>query len=354
MNYKKLFILLTFCMLLAGCREEAEQPARMDLSLCLPASEVVHPNRGPRRVMGDPGTQELFEFPKYAYIFVMKKGAGDTWSVWRKEERVLEPDKWEATRYGGRWDTRGDSIYRYKQEMYFMLNKERPQGRVYAVCSKRKLTFDTDLSNINNLEDLLKLKFETAPDTIQKDLQSIYSTPYNYEPAGQYYCSFDCSSGTSFTVDLLLYHVAAKVDIKWNVEDSVRIDRVTPANGVRLTYMDAIHLYTGDAYCFKPMENVVEGSPLSTGDTVHIVGPNDEGLWWEGRSYFYTIPYTTTATPGYYPLQMKMQTNGTGSAGYTPTLYLKIKTAEPFVPWLRADFNLSKQLTAGSDTKTVE
>jgi hypothetical protein len=234
-----------------------------------------------------------------------------------------------------------------------MLNKERPQGRVYAVCSKRKLTFDTDLSNINNLEDLLKLKFETVPDTIQKDLQSIYSTPYNYWPAGQYYCSFDCSSGASFTVDLLLYHVAAKVDIKWNVQEDKRIDRETPDNGVRLTYMDAIHLYNGYAYCFRPMENVVS-TPLSDGPSVHIVGPKDEGLWWEGRSYFYTIPYTTEAKSGYYPLQMKMQTNGTGSAGYTPTLYLKIKTAEPFVPWLRADFNLSKQLAAGSDTKTVE
>ena len=86
-------------LLLVGCHEEVEQYAQMNLALCLPANEMAFQLRSPRRVMGDPGTREMFAFPKYAYIFVMKKGDGDTWSVWKREERVLDSGKWELTHY---------------------------------------------------------------------------------------------------------------------------------------------------------------------------------------------------------------------------------------------------------------
>ena len=331
---------------------------RMPFSLCLPVSEVISPSYAPAKMknaMGDPGKAEKFELPRYAYIFILKKN-GEDWNVFETFEETLSSNDWVKQRYYGIFKTEGDSIFRYTKNIRLLLNANGEIGRVYAIASNKKLTFNVaNLKSLTTLEEVLDLKINTAPDSIQQNLQNIYSSPYNYNnpSTDEYYGSFDNIGSKVATLNLLLYHIAAKVDIKWNVEDSVRIDRVTPANGVRLTYMDAIHLYTGDAYCFKPMENVVDGSPLSTGGTVHIVGPKDEGLWWEGRSYFYTIPYTTTATPGYYPLQMKMQTNESGN-NYTPTLYLKIKTDEPFVPWLRADFNLSKQLTAGSDTKTVE
>lgn len=335
---------------LTGCHEELAEPARLEMSLCLPAQDMQRSNI--RRMPGDPGTTEHFAFPKYAYLFVMKQEGG-TWTVWRRDSLQLSEDDWEATRYYGMHSDREDSIYKYKQPIQYLLQNESPQGRVYAICSNKKLTFNKAPKDINDLEDLMNWKFRTAPDSIQEDLQNIYSTPYNYNRSeGYYYCTFDCSSGHSFHVDLLLYHVAAKVDIKWNVVDSVRINKAHPEEAVRLTYMDACCLYNGDAYCFRPMENSVASAPLSSGRTVHLVRPTDEGLWWEGRAYFYAIPYTVD-NGNYFPLQMIMETNNSGDQ-YKPTLYLQIDRTDVFVPWLRANFNLSKPLEAKEETKQLD
>ena len=354
LTYKKLYILFAFFALLVSCNEEVEQYAQMNLALCLPANEIAVHQRSPRRVMGDPGTREMFAFPKYAYIFVMKQGDGDTWSVWKREERVLDSNKWELTHYRGLLETPMDSIYRYNDNLSFQLKNDAPVGHVYAICSYRKLTFNTPFESVSSMSELLDLKFNTAPDSIQQELANIYSTPYNYEYNGEYYCSFDCSRHNSFGVDLLLYHVAAKVDIKWNVVDSVRINKTDPTQAVRLTYLEARNLYNDYAYCFRPMENSVSGAPLDAGYAIRdIVTPADEGLWWEGRSYFYTIPYTVDAG-SYYPLQLKMQTNGGEGEGYRPIIYMSIDTASPFVPWLRADFKLSKPLEDKVDTKVAE
>lgn len=349
------YYIVCFCMLLTlvGCQNEVEESAQLELSLCLPIQERATPlqNRAP----GDPGTTEHFDLPKYVYIFVMKQN-GSEWSLWRREERKLFSEKWQRTRYYGLNETRGDSIYKYTGEIRYLLNNEHPIGRVYAICSSKQLNFSHELSSsmMETLDSVLNWRFNSAPDSIQEDLANIYSTPYNYNRDGRYYCSFDCSAGTVCKLDMLMYHVASKVDIKWNVEDSVRIDKTDRTKTVRLTYMDAVNLYNGMAYCFKPMENVVASNPLSSGYTVHMVN-NDEGLWWEGRSYFYTIPYTVSnsSTPGsYYPLQMVLRTNNSND-NYRPTIQLGIDATSPFVPWLRANFNLSKPLGDEEVTKTA-
>ena len=357
LKYKKLFILVTLGALLVGCHEEVEQPAYLDLAICLPANEIMHrPAGGPRRVMGDPGLAEQFELPKYAYVFVMKDEGGGDWSVWQCHKYDLAPHQWELKRYNGTLETPGDSIFRYRERITFMLNKERPIGRVYTICSNVDLTFNVSINESSTLDDVLNLKFNTASGSIQENLQNIYSTPYNYSPAGQYYCWFDCSTGFSFTVDMLLYHVASKVDIKWNVVDSVRINKTNPSEAVRLTYMEARRLYNSYAYCFKPMKNMLSSLPAAgEGYTIpDIVTPNDEGLWWEGRSYFYTIPYYVAGEARYFPLQMLLGTNGTKeSAGYELTLNQPLDTSAVFVPWLRGDFKLTQPLATRQETKTI-
>ena len=347
---KHIVLFLSLIALLASCRNETVEQTPMRLSLCLPVQEGIKPTT--RRVMGDPGTQEMFELPKYAYIFVMKQ-VGVNWQVWKYEERTLADEDWVPTRYSGSWMSRGDSIYKYDQPIQFLLQNERPEGRVYAVCSNKKLTFNTTAASISSLSDLLNLKFSTSPDSIQENLQNIYATPYNYtNTSGDYYCSFDCSTGRSASVDLLLYHIASKVDLKWNVEEDKRIDNVTPANGVRLTYMEARYLFNGDAYCFQPMRNTLPALPSSGYARPNIVTPSDEGMWWEGRAYFYTIPYTVTGEPNYFPLQLVMCTNDTPKEnGYKLTLKQPMDTTDVFVPWLRGNFNLTKPLENTTETK---
>jgi len=347
---KKIVLFLSLLALMVSCRNEMEQQAPMRLSLCLPIQESIKPST--RRIMGDPGTREMFEMPKYVYIFIMKQ-VGTGWQVWKYEERTLTDEDWVATRYSGSWLNRGDSIYKYDQPIQFMLQNEKPQGRVYAVCSNKKMTFNVPTASITSLDDLLDLKFNCSPDSIQENLQNIYTTPYNYTKTdGDYYCSFDCSTGRSASVDLLLYHIASKVDLKWNVEEDKRIDKDTPANGVRLTYMETRNLFNGFAYCFKPMRNTLSALPSSGYTITNIVTPSDEGLWWEGRTYFYTIPYTVTGEPDYFPLQLVMCTNDTPKEnGYKLTLKQPIDTSDVFVPWLRGNFNLTKPLENKSETK---
>ena len=342
-------------LLWTGCEGhsdiDSKQGNPFSLSICLPVEESFVPaGGGPLRVMGDPGTTERFELPSYVYIIIMKKAAGDPdWSLW--EARRLTPleGDWTKKRYVGLLQTTGDSIYEYNHEIDLTLPSNRVDGRVYAIASAVELSFNCALTagELNTLDKVETLTFNSGASGIQENLQHIYSTPYNYMPDGvRYYGSFEKEQKVPH-VSLLLYHVAAKVDINWFVDEEKR----SKTNMLRLTKMDACNLFNGNAFCFKPMENSLPALPTTT-DSVHIVTRTDEGLWWEGRSYFYTIPYTTTGKTGYYPLQMQMETNESGDI-YKPTVYLAVNTTSPFVPWLRATFNIKKPLDAGDDTKTV-
>lgn len=280
----------------------------------------------------------------------MKKAAGDPdWSLW--EARRLTPSEgdWTKKRYVGLLQTTGDSIYEYNHEIDLTLPSNRVDGRVYAIASAVELSFNCALTagELNTLDKVETLTFNSGASGIQENLQHIYSTPYNYMPDGvRYYGSFEKEQKVPH-VSLLLYHVAAKVDINWFVDEEKR----SKTNMLRLTKMDACNLFNGNAFCFKPMENSLPALPTTT-DSVHIVTRTDEGLWWEGRSYFYTIPYTTTGKTGYYPLQMQMETNESGAI-YKPTVYLEVNTTSPFVPWLRATFNINNPLEERTEDKTV-
>ena len=342
-------------LLWTGCEGhsdiDSKQGNPFSLSICLPVEESFAPaGGGPLRVMGDPGTTERFELPSYVYIIIMKKAAGDPdWSLW--EARRLTPleGDWTKKRYVGLLQTTGDSIYEYNHEIDLTLPSNRVDGRVYAIASAVELSFNCALTagELNTLDKVETLTFNSGASGIQENLQHIYSTPYNYMPDGvRYYGSFEKEQKVPH-VSLLLYHVAAKVDINWFVDEEKR----SKTNMLRLTKMDACNLFNGNAFCFKPMENSLPALPTTT-DSVHIVTRTDEGLWWEGRSYFYTIPYTTTGKTGYYPLQMQMETNESGDI-YKPTVYLEVNTTSPFVPWLRATFNINNPLAAGTAEKTV-
>lgn len=228
-------------------------------------------------------------------------------------------------------------------------------GHVYAIASAEELTFNKSLDAISSMSDVLNLTFSTASDAIQENLQHIYTSPYNLEQDGAYYGSFDSKHQRVPRIDMLLYHVAAKVDIKWSVDEEKRINKTDPSEAIRLTYMKAKNLFNGYAYCFRPMENT-EGSKLASGYSREIIlSTSDyEGLWWEGRAYFYTIPYTIEdAGVRYFPLQMEMSTNGS-SDKYRPTLNMQVNTSSPFVPWMRAMFNISNKLTDTEETKTID
>jgi hypothetical protein len=341
--------------MMASCREnEPTQTVKLPVSVCLPVNATYSPsNRAVKRAIGDPGTKEDLLLPEYIYIFIVNKDNG-TWKLWEQMTIDDADAYWHKEYYSGSLMGSGDSIYRYTREIIKPLAPgDQFEGRIYVIASAKALTFNTSLTNgTSTEEDVLNLQFSTGGEDIeekQNNLQNIYSTPYNYEVGGTYYGSFNSSTHNVPYVNIILYHVAAKVDIKWNVDKSKRPD------GVRLTSMKAQNLFAGNAYCFRPMENK-QTAKLATGYERVLIKPTDEGLWWEGRSYFYTIPYHTKeeGRKSYFPLQMVMNTNGGDGAGYQPTIYMKVDTTSSFVPWLRADFNINAALTDGTDIKIID
>ena len=352
---------MVLALVMAGCKkDEASQVVSMPISVCLSADDVVSArNAAPiRRAIGDPGTTEKYLFPHHLYFIVMRQTGPTTWTVWTQEHRTLKDGDWIPGRYGWTLPTVGDSIYRYDAEITMLLtSSDKFVGHVYAIASAEELTFNKSLDAISSMSDVLNLTFSTASDAIQENLQHIYTSPYNLEQDGAYYGSFDSKHQRVPRIDMLLYHVAAKVDIKWSVDEEKRINKTDPSEAIRLTYMKACNLFDGYAYCFRPMRNELPAKLTSGYDLTNIVTADDEGLWWEGRSYFYTIPYVVTgeAVEGkvYFPLQMKMETNSSGKY-YLPTLNLKVDTTAVFVPWMRAMFNINTKLEDKSETIPID
>ncbi|MBQ7530565.1 MAG: hypothetical protein IJT12_02520 [Paludibacteraceae bacterium] len=366
LSYSILTVMAAVVLTMTACTERQEVTDRvaLPLTISLPVDDNYRPNQQAqrRRVMGDPGTTEEFLLPQHLYYFVMRQ-VGATWKVWQAVDAEPQAEEWLKKRYSGSLQTAGDSVYQYTKMINLLLKNEGTfVGRVYAIASAQPLTFnaDKDFDELNfagmDLDDVLDLTFNTSSTTIQQNLQNIYSSPYNYNVSGDYYGAFSNKDERLRVphVHLMLYHVASKVDIKWNVQEDKRINRETPSEGVRLTYMEARRLYNAGAYCFRPMRNTKASLPSSGYDIPDIVTESDEGLWWEGRSYFYTIPYIVESDEDYFPLQLLMRTNGSAGSGYQLTLKQPIDTADVFVPWIRGNFNLTKPLDNTTAVKTAD
>ena len=359
LNLKQLLLCLLMVVALCACQQKHEdEPVPQDVlslpfSLCLQADDLVKVAGAPdRRKIGDPGQTEQFLLPRYAYLFIMKQ-TSEGWETWRTIEQELDADNWLKQSYSGRLMDAGDSIYRYTDKLHLLMTGQKFDGRVYAIASYEPLTFNQSPSTVSDLNEVLNLTFNLTDD-VQRNLQHIYSTPYNYVKDGAYYGSFSTITQKVASLDLLLYHVAAKVDLKWSVSDDKRINLSDPTQAVRLTSLSVKNLYNGNCLAFRPKENKMAAVPNTGFAITDIVTSDDASLWWEGRYYFYTILYTIEGNDSYFPLQLTMRTNGSNGTGYQLTLNQQIDTNTPFVPWIRGNIRLSNPLPDLSATKDID
>jgi len=359
------FICLTACQTTRQEQELGVEVAEIPFTLCMPTRMDFAPNYTPaRRSLGDPGTTEQFQLPRYAYIFIMQKNGSD-WNIMDVWEESLATEDWQKERYSGIYQTEGDSIYRYTKTLRMLLEEKGVKGRACAVASYKKLTFKKNGTTVTNLKDrnvianwndVLELQIDISPDSIQENLQNIYSSPYNYilPSTGEYYGTFDNIGHTVASLDLMLYHIAAKVDLKWSVAENKRI-AANPEEAVRLTYLEVRRMLNTVCWAFKPMRNVVNTLPTAGYAIPNIVTPSDEGLWWEGRTYFYTIPFTVSGDATHFPMQLLMRTNGSNGTGYELTLNQPVTAADTvFVPWFRGNITLNNPLTDTQETKNAD
>ena len=129
-------LLLIAASTFTGCREEVESNMmQVPVRLTIPVRESNMVHRMPA-AMGDPGMAETFDFPKYAYIYlVCETGTGES-AVTKVSYLVgeqLDPEKWVKEEYAGSLSAEGDPIYRYDGELTIAMPESgRTAGRVFC------------------------------------------------------------------------------------------------------------------------------------------------------------------------------------------------------------------------------
>lgn len=304
---------------------------RMPIVLAIPANnaELTTGSTGAKatRAEGDPGTYEKFELPKYLYIYLINTPINETdTKVFTPEGMspedgyTLKTDKWTKTTTQ---DNNKDSIYTYTDQIRIIIPENRKTGVVYAAMSTVPITVSVDMDDPATVADAtFTLKVDKGKES--EALKNLYSSPYNLIKDKQYYGTVSDYSSNSPHINMVLYHVASKLDVQWNVDASVQ-------DKVKLSKITLTRL-SGGGKLFKPLENTA--SSLSTSTKYSETFTINEGSQWYGRQATYVIP---VKTDGKYQFPMTL-TNSLSSKENkdksTPATATPSTTNTVFVPWI--------------------
>lgn len=274
MNIDLKNILLDVMMFLAAafvtsCSDDDSLASRgletveMPISISIPAEgfvsptdvgigdEAVPPASATTRAPGDPGTYEQFHLPRYIYLFLCNESTNGTKSVIYQKIEIPDNEltsSWEKTVSGT------DSIYTYKGNVSINLPLNRSKGKIYAAASYKPLhttnvsssedknsnhlSFNcakpSKFDNSNPREYINESKTYTGTNgteeavkniifsniTLRNYMQDVYSTPYNKtDDKGVYYGTITDYASNVPNINIVLYHVATKVDVQWNIDE---------------------------------------------------------------------------------------------------------------------------------------
>lgn len=306
---------------------------QMPVSLVLPAEAIET-----RTLPGDPGTWEEFKEPKHLYLFVVLQGNldGAANAVGIFQEYQPLNGSWVKTAVNG------DPVYKYAGNIQVSIPEgDRTQGAVYAATSFTALTLKNTPTNEGSYaswDDAIEaVKNITFTPTDYNKLQDIYSSPYNLtatiEGNKQYYGTIEeVNSAVPHVDNLMLFHVAAKVDLIWNVADNVQSD-------IRLTGI-TVNGLSRKGYLFRPNEYT---TPTETDKYTHSI-PIHTGNQWDGRAYFYAIPYSEE---GKYPITLTITKKSATDEIATKEVALNIPytTENPYTHWMRGDIRINSWKT---------
>ena len=245
-------ILLTIMMvwaaaLVSSCSDDDSLASRgletveMPISISIPAEGFVNPTdvgigeEGATpalvatRALGDPGTYEKFALPKYLYIYLVSTTTTNTTQVIFKKE-VVKPEDWKLSTLGDNTNdhfSSKDGLYVYQGHLSINLPLNRKEGKVYVAASPVEIDkIVTEVSSwisTTDVED--KATFSSQSET-RSNLQNIYSSPYNLTKkvngTDVYYGTIEDYASNVPHIDMVLYHVATKVDLQWTIDDDVQ------------------------------------------------------------------------------------------------------------------------------------
>lgn len=242
------------------------ETVEMPISISIPAegfvnptdvgigNEAVSPASATTRAPGDPGTYEQFHLPRYIYLFLCNESTNGTKSVIYQKIEIPDNEltsSWEKTVSGT------DSIYTYKGNVSINLPLNRSKGKIYAAASYIPLHTTNASSSMSEDKDSNHLSFncerpskfgdskypreyinesKTYTDTygtedavkniifsnitLRNYMQDVYSTPYNKtDNKGDYYGTITDYASNVPNINIVLYHVATKVDVQWSIDD---------------------------------------------------------------------------------------------------------------------------------------
>lgn len=295
---------------------------RMPIVLAIPANnaELTTGSTGAKttRAEGDPGTYEKFELPKYLYIYLINTPINGSETKPRTPEGMsptdgyrLDSKNWTKTTTQ---DNNKDSLYTYTGQIRIIIPENRSKGVVYVAMSTVPITVTYTGTDVADATFTLG----TGVDNKSEALKNLYSSPSNLKKDNHYYGTVSDYNSNSPYINMVLYHVASKLDVQWNVDATVQ-DKVKLSQ-IKLTGL------SGGGKLFQPLENT---SPSST--TYDETFTLDEGSQWYGRKATYVIP-VKTGDKYQFPMTL---TNSVDNSVKKPTA-----TATPsstntvFVPWI--------------------
>lgn len=404
-------ILWTIMMIMAAafvtsCSDDDSLASRgletveMPISISIPAEGFVNPtdvgigNDEPAstlavtRALGDPGEAETFVLPKYLYIYLVSTSSSNTTQVIFKKQKV-ESEDWKLSTPGG--NTNGhfsakDGLYVYQGHLSINLPLNRKEGRVYVVASNLDLDDSATEKNYNLVTDVSSWSSSkevedgvtfTNQSELRSNMQNLYSSPYNLENDGNYYGIIKDYASNVPHIDMVLYHVATKVDLQWTIDEqfqgtkpweqkekesnssddtmrSTTDNTSEDYNKVFFSYIEARLLPKEQLPIFKPM-NVINyestfdaaflgeekdtknlqtytdanGKTKTRKEYYQVLPETEKSGMYYGRKAIYVMPkLVTSSSEDYYDITLKILVNNYTTSKYEDGSYSSLLTAE--------------------------
>ena len=219
------------------------ETVEMPISISIPAEGFVNPtdvgigNEEPAstfavtRALGDPGEAETFALPQYLYIYLVSTSSSNSTQVIFKKQEV-KPEDWKLSTSGDNTNNHfsaKDGLYVYQGHLSINLPLNRQEGRVYVVASNldlddsgtdKKYNLVTNVSSWSSYTDVENNVTFTNQADLRNNMQNLYSSPYNLKNKDdKYYGTIKDYASNVPHIDMVLYHVATKVDLQWTIDE---------------------------------------------------------------------------------------------------------------------------------------
>lgn len=312
-----IYILLSLFLFTAcdGGHDEEGGSARV-----LPIHIRFKTTEGPQqRVPGDPGEVEKFPLPNVAYIYVLANSAVDGTGAWLLQMINGAENKGKVT-LDGEWkqDVNDPSIYHYGDALNISLWHMAQSAKVYVAVAHLENP-DIEIPGIAlpaSPEDIVSLTYDPSKvkGNVNEFMKNLYSTPYNKPVSADdatYYGTVKDLHTNTPSVNVMLYHVAARLDLKWNVGEERR-------ENFALGELSVSNL-PKKCFLFRPTEN----QPLTEDDdddaySEPVVSSFSPTTAWSGRRAVY-VPQVSDAKE--FPITLSYTNAKNGKEDTYPTRF---------------------------------